>query len=64
MDKKTKVLKVLEESYPQDLSIKEIAEKAEVSRETASKWVNVLVAEGKVKLNREIGNTKLYIVVK
>jgi len=59
-DTKMRILKVLEEAAPQDLSIQEIADRAEVSRETASKYVMILEAEGKVEKSREIGKAKLY----
>lgn len=62
-DTKMKILKVLEEAAPQDLSIQEIADKAGVSRETASKYVMILEAEGKIKKTRQIGKAKMYKVI-
>ncbi len=62
-DTKTKILKVLKEAAPQDLSIQEIADGAGVSRETASKYVMILEAEGRVVKTRQIGKAKMYMAL-
>lgn len=56
---KERILTVVERS-DRDLSIGEIAEKSDLSRETVSKYVNVLQAQGKIKLSRKVGHAKLY----
>lgn len=56
---KERILTVVERS-DKDLSIGEIAEKSDLSRETVSKYVNVLQAQGKIKLSRKVGHAKLY----
>lgn len=58
---KEKILDALEDS-DFDLSIGELAERTGISRDTASKYVNVLKAEEKVELSRTVGNAKLYKV--
>lgn len=57
---KMKILTVIEEAAPQDLSIQEIADRAGVSRETVSKYILALEAEGKIEKTREIGKAKMY----
>lgn len=57
---KFRVLKVIEKASPQDLSIQEIADRAGVSRETVSKYILVLEAEGKIEQARQIGKAKMY----
>jgi DNA-binding IclR family transcriptional regulator len=54
-----KVLELLRQVYPLDLSIKEIARRLGVSRVTVSKYVAVLEAEGRVEC-RVVGRAKLY----
>ncbi len=58
------ILAVLRKHYPRDLSIKEVAELSGYSRETVSKYLYGLEKEGKVKLNRVLGHTKLFISLK
>ncbi|MFH8120025.1 MAG: winged helix-turn-helix domain-containing protein [Candidatus Aenigmatarchaeota archaeon] len=57
---KEKILKELEKVFPCDLSITEIAQKVGISDITASKYVNVLQAEGRIEVARKIGNAILY----
>jgi biotin operon repressor len=58
-DVKERVLELLKQVYPLDLSIKEIAGRLGVSRVTVSKYVAVLEAEGKIEC-RIVGRAKLY----
>lgn len=58
-NKEDKILDVLKKSEL-DLSIGEISERTNISRDTVSKYVSVLKAEGKIKLSRNVGNAKLY----
>lgn len=53
-----RVLKLLKDVYPQDLHIKEVAKRLNVSRNTVAKYIAVLEAEGKVEC-RYIGKAKL-----
>jgi DNA-binding IclR family transcriptional regulator len=59
-----KILKCLENEYPRDLSIEEIAEKSGVHRNTVSKYIWGLEKEGKVRISRKIGRAKMYIVIR
>mgnify|MGYP000343478757 CR=1 FL=1 len=58
MSVKERILELLKEVYPQDLPIKEIAERVGVSRTTASKYIAVLEIEGTV-VCRFVGRAKL-----
>ena len=57
---KRKVLKVFEEAAASDLSVSEAGRRAGVSSNTASTYIKVLVAEGKLEESRRIGNAKLF----
>lgn len=63
-DTKQRILRVLEEAYPKDLSIREVSMKAGMSHYTASMYLKILVAEGKVEFSREVGKAKFYKVKK
>jgi DNA-binding transcriptional ArsR family regulator len=65
-DQKNKVLQVLEKAYtiPGDLSIGEIARAAGMSDITASKYVSVLEAEGKIEISRRVGRAVFYRIKK
>ena len=60
---KGKILESIKKKYPQDLSIKEIAEISKLSRETVSKYVGILEAEKKIALTRRIGKAKMYRLI-
>ncbi len=64
MTAEEEILAVLRKHHPKDLSIKEIAELSGYSRETVSKYLYGLRKEGKVKLNRVLGHTKLFSIAK
>ena len=57
---KQKILEKLEESYPTDLSIGEIAKKTGLSGTIVSTYLKVLVAEGKIIHTRNVGRTVFY----
>jgi len=59
-----KILECLEDEYPRDLSIEEIAAKTGIHRNTVSKYIWGLEREGKVKISRKVGRAKMYIAVK
>lgn len=55
---KEKILKLLE-GNSEGLTIQEVAESLNINRVTSSKYLSVLVAEGKVRV-REVGNARLH----
>jgi len=57
---KERVLETIRAAYPNDLSIKEVAEKSNLSRPTASTWLKVLYAEGKIEISRKVGRAIFY----
>ena len=57
---KTKVLNAFHEAAPADLSMSEAAKRAGVSPNTASTYIKVLIAEGRLEESRRIGNAKLF----
>jgi len=59
LSKKEEVLEVLKRA-DRDLSIQEITDRTHLSRDTVSKYVGILEAEGKIEMTREIGRAKLY----
>lgn len=59
MTPKEKILRCLQESEI-DLSIQEIANKTGIHRDTVSKWIEVLLSEGKVIETRKVGKARLF----
>jgi predicted transcriptional regulator len=59
-DTKSQVLAVFRAAYPNDLSISEASERARTAVNTASTWIKVLTAEGKLEESRNVGNAKMY----
>lgn len=57
-----KIVECLRNAAPKDLSIEEIADLTHISRNTVSKYVLALEAQGKIVLSRRLGNSKLYTV--
>jgi len=57
---KQKILELLKEEFPHDFSIGEIAKQVGVARSTASTWLKVLSAEGKIEVSRKVGNAIFY----
>ena len=55
---KERVLELLKQVYPQDLPFSEIAGRLGVSRNTVSKYIAVLEAEGRIEC-RLVGKAKL-----
>ena len=60
MLRKNEILSIIKNAHPNDLSIEEIAKSSRMSRETVSKYIAVLEAEGKVELSRMVGRAKMY----
>ncbi|GAH28635.1 unnamed protein product [marine sediment metagenome] len=57
---KSKILKVFEEAYPQDLSIVEVSRRAQFSEVTGATYVRILEAEKKVEFTRLVGRAKMF----
>lgn len=57
-DNKAQILELLQ-NRPRGATISEISEQLGISRPTASKYLEILVAEGEVD-QREVGNAKLH----
>lgn len=58
-----KILTILTNAFPTDLSIEEVAKRAGIHRNTASKYLAVLLAKEKVSI-RSVGKVKLYRIRK
>ncbi len=61
---KQKLLDFLEESYPKDFSIQEVADGTGYHRNTISTYLKVLEAGGKIFITRTIKGVNLYSFVK
>jgi len=59
-DVKTRIAAELEKIHPCDLSAGEVAKKLKVSDPTASTYLRILVAEGRVEVSRRVGNAVFY----
>ena len=61
-DKSTKeiVLDAIKKANPPYVTIQDIADITKLSRETVSKYMLVLEAEGKIKVTKIVGKAKLY----
>jgi len=61
-DKSTKeiVLDAIKSANPSYVTIQDIADVTKISRETVSKYMLVLEAEGKIRVTKIIGKAKLY----
>jgi len=57
---KKSIIQLLQKDYPKDFNIQEIADIVKIHRNTASTYIKVLVAEGKIKISRTIGKINLY----
>jgi len=57
---KQDTIQFLQNNFPKDFNIQEINDYIKVHRNTASTYVKVLVAEGKLKLTRTMGKINLY----
>lgn len=54
------VLEAIKKSNPPYVTIQDIANATKLSRETVSKYMLVLEAEGKIRVTKIIGKAKLY----
>ena len=57
---KQMVLDAIKKAKPPYVTIQEIADVTKLSRETVSKYMLVLVAEGKLKVTKTVGKVNLY----
>ena len=58
------IINMLTKEYPKDFSIKEVADKIGYNRQTISKYLQVLKAEGRIHITRNFGKINLYSLVK
>ena len=63
-DNKQRILNAIKSSKPPYVLIQDIADKTGLSRETVSKYMLVLAAEGKIKATKKVGKALLYEAVK
>jgi response regulator of citrate/malate metabolism len=59
-DTKQIVLDAIKKSNPTYVTIQDIADATLLSRETVSKYIAVLLAEGKIKVTKTVGKVHLY----
>lgn len=58
------IIQFLKKNLPKDFNIQEIAYNVKIHRNTISTYLKVLVAEGKLKITRTMGNINLYSLPK
>ena len=58
------ILEAIREYNPPYVTIQDIANVTKLSRETVSKYMLVLEAEGKIRVTKIVGKAKLYEFVK
>jgi len=59
-DTKVKIMNELKRIHPCDLSAGEVAKRVKASDPTASTYLRILAAEGKVEVSRKVGNAVFY----
>jgi DNA-binding IclR family transcriptional regulator len=59
---KETILDAIRTANPPYVTIQDIADATKISRETVSKYMLVLEAEGKIKVTKIIGKAKLYVI--
>jgi predicted transcriptional regulator len=60
IDKKQKIFNAIRKANPPYVTIQDIADLTKISRETVSKYMLVLEAEGKIRVTKKVGKAKLY----
>ena len=60
--KKQKIFYAIKKANPPYVTTQDIADLTKISRETVSKYMLVLEAEGKIRVTKIIGKAKLYEV--
>ena len=58
-----RIISLLQEQYPTDLSIKDIATAISVGRNTTSKYLAILEIQGMIHMTRKIDRAKLYKIL-
>jgi len=61
---KDRILEEIKNSIPSYVTIQEIADKTKISRDTVSKYILVIAAEGKIRVTKKVGKVNLYEAVK
>ena len=61
---KKNIINLLKEHYPREFTIQEVADNLHIDRDTASKYLLILVAEGKVDLIKQVVTTKFFRIKK
>ncbi|MFW9939428.1 MAG: hypothetical protein ACFFFT_00210 [Candidatus Thorarchaeota archaeon] len=56
------IIKFLQDNYPKDYNILEIAQNLRIHRNTAFTYVKILLDEGKITISRTIGNSNMYTI--
>jgi CRP-like cAMP-binding protein len=59
-DTKDIILNAIRNADPTYVTIKDIANATEYTRETVSKYMHILKAEGKIRITKEVGKVNLY----
>lgn len=59
-DTKDIILNAIRNADPPYVTIKDIANSTEYTRETVSKYMHILKAEGKIRITKEVGKVNLY----
>jgi len=54
------ILDAIKNADPSYVTIQDIADSTKISRETVSKYMLVLEAEGKIRVTKTVGKAKLY----
>jgi response regulator of citrate/malate metabolism len=57
---KRRIINELRETYPCDLTIKEVAQRVKISDITAAKYLDVMAASGEVEVSRKIGKIPFF----
>ncbi|MDE1827696.1 MAG: hypothetical protein KGH65_00845 [Candidatus Micrarchaeota archaeon] len=57
---KSSILNLLRENYNETFTIQDVADRIGVDRDTASKYLAVMDAEGSINMVKQIGTTKLF----
>ena len=59
-DTKDIILNAIRNADPPYVTIKDMANATEYTRETVSKYMHILKAEGKIRITKEVGKVNLY----
>lgn len=62
-DTKEVILQAIKHADPPYVTILDIAKETDYTRETVSKYMHILHAEGKIKITKKVGKINLYEAV-